>query len=391
MQSSEMSSPAPIKSSSPFIERLLGGRPPGFPSLLVWLELGILRNPYGMLTALVAAWLYIPAALAAAVSLGLYGALLATIFSVVSGDATIFASRVDIPLFGDAIASLSAKTSGVGAAVAGAMAGMAIGLILGLLWIFIGPFQDGLIDGLAVILATIAMGIGVGLLYTLYRVLLERRLLQITGARRLSRREAELILPLVEEAAARLKLAGHPPVLIDDTDDPGAFAYTRHIVITRGFLEDFAYDREAIRAVLAHELVHWHNGDPISALFIRGVALPLYLVQAAAGFLLNQTGNSLLRFLVWTVFWPVFVTVRYLVVPAQAVESRQAEYRADQGAVLAGYRSGMRQVLSRFRRSFEGGRNGWAAAICASHPPFELRLERLEEPGGAYPLPEDES
>jgi Zn-dependent protease with chaperone function len=375
----------------PLFERLLSGRPTGFPNLLVWLELGILRNPRGVLTALIAAWLYIPAALATAVSLGLYGATLATISSVVSGDATIFAAIVDIPPFGDAMATLSSKTGGVGAAVAGAIAGMAVGLIFGLVWIFLGPFEDGLIDGFAVILATIAMGVGVGLLYTLYRVVFERKLLHITGARRLSRREAALILPIIEEAAARLRLPNHPPVLIDDTDDPGAFAYTRHIVINRGFLEHFAYDQEAISAVLAHELVHWHNGDPISAIFTRGVALPLYVVQAAAGFLLNQARNSLLRFLVWMVFWPVFVTVRILVVPTQAADSREAEYRADQGAVLAGYREGMRQVLSSFRRSFEGGRNGWVAAVCASHPPFELRLERLEEPGRDYPLPEDES
>jgi Zn-dependent protease with chaperone function len=207
----------------------------------------------------------------------------------------------------------------------------------------------------------------------------------------MSRREAALILPLVEEAAARLGLPNHPPVLVDDSNEPAAFAYTRHIVITRGFLEHFAYDREPISAILAHELVHWRNGDPISASFVRGVALPLYVVQAAAGSLLNQTRNSLLRFLLWTIFWPVFVTVRYLVVPMQATDSREAEYRADQGAVLAGYRAGMRHILSDLRRSFEGGRNGWTAAICASHPPHELRLERLEEPGRDYSLPEDGS
>ncbi|MEU6797156.1 M48 family metalloprotease [Nonomuraea wenchangensis] len=390
MPLSEMSPSGPIGQRLPLLERLLTGRPTGFPSLLTWLELGILRNLRGALTALIAAWLYIPVALTAAVTFGLYGAMLATVFSATSPDGTIFAF-LDIPPLSDALATLSSKTGGVGVTVAGAALGMAIGFLLGLAWVFLGPFEDGLIDGFAVLLATIAMGVIVGLIYTLYRMVFERKLLHITGARRMSRREAALILPLVEEAAARLKLPNHPPVLVDDSDEPGAFAYTRHIVITRGFLEHFAYDREAISAVLAHELVHWRNGDPISAGFVRGVALPLYVVQAAAGFLLNQTRNSLLRFLLWTMFWPVFVTVRYLVVPMQATDSREAEYRADQGAVLAGYRAGMRQVLSSFRRSFEGGRNGWAAAICASHPPYELRLERLEEPGRDYSLPEDGS
>jgi hypothetical protein len=31
------------------------------------------------------------------------------------------------------------------------------------------------------------------------------------------------------------------------------------------------------------------------------------------------------------------------------------------------------------------------AAICASHPPYELRLERLEEQGREYPLPDPDA
>jgi Zn-dependent protease with chaperone function len=121
------------------------------------------------------------------------------------------------------------------------------------------------------------------------------------------------------------------------------------------------------------------------------VALPLYLVQAGGGWLHARARSSVLRFLVWLAFWPVFLTVRYFVVPMQAADARQAEYRADEGAVLAGHRVGMRRVLARFRRSFEGGRNGWVLAICASHPPNELRLECLEEPGHDYPLPDEDA
>jgi Zn-dependent protease with chaperone function len=121
------------------------------------------------------------------------------------------------------------------------------------------------------------------------------------------------------------------------------------------------------------------------------VALPLYLVQAGGGWLAARARNSVLRFLVWIAFWPVFVTVQYFVAPMQAADSRQAEYRADEGSVLAGHRTGMRRVLARFRRSFEGGRNGWVAAMCASHPPNELRLELLEEPGRDYQLPDDDA
>jgi hypothetical protein len=45
--------------------------------------------------------------------------------------------------------------------------------------------------------------------------------------------------------------------------------------------------------------------------------------------------------------------------------------------VVTGHSEGLRAVLER-RKSFESGRSGWDEAVCAEHPPNELRLERLE-------------
>jgi len=375
----------------PLVERLTEGRPTNFPSAVAWFRIGILRNLRGALTALVTAWFYVPAALASAAALAILAGAAGFVYSGISGDEPLPTELEAFPFIGDALHNLLLRSNGVFAAMLGVVVGALLGFVIGIVWVFLGPFEDGLVDGVATVLGALALGVVVGLAYTIYRVVLERRILQITGARRLSRREAAFLLPLVAEAAARLGLPNHPPVLIDDARDPNAFAYTRHIVVNQGLLDEFNYERQPIAAVLAHELVHWRNGDPISAAFVRGVALPLYLVQAGAGWLRDRARNSLLRFLVWTVFWPVFVTVRYVVVPMQAADSRQAEYRADEGAVLAGHRAGMRRVLTHFRRSFEGGRNGWVAAVCASHPPNELRLERLEEPGRDYPLPDDDA
>jgi Zn-dependent protease with chaperone function len=318
-------------------------------------------------------------------------AVAAYVYSGLAGAHSLPQVIRDIPLFGDAAQNLLLRSGGVEGAVVGAIAGAVIGFIIGIIWVFLGPFQNSVADGIATVFGALALGAVVGLLYAIYRVVLERRILHVTGARRLSRREAAFLLPLMAEAARRLGLQNHPPVLIDDSRDPNAFAYTRHIVVNQGLLDEFNYERAPIAAVLAHELVHWRNGDPISAAFVRGAALPLYLAQASGGWLRDRARSSVLRFLVWLVFWPVFVTVQYLVVPMQAADSRQAEYRADEGAVRAGHRAGMRQVLARFRRSFEGGRNGWVAAVCASHPPNELRLERIEEPGRDYPLPDEDA
>jgi Zn-dependent protease with chaperone function len=88
------------------------------------------------------------------------------------------------------------------------------------------------------------------------------------------------------------------------------------------------------------------------------------------------------------VAWPLLVTIRLFVMPMQAAGSRAAEYRADQAAVAAGLGRGLRRVLSRLRASFDGARNGWELSLCNTHPPNELRLERLEEPGVRYPLPD---
>jgi hypothetical protein len=69
----------------------------------------------------------------------------------------------------------------------------------------------------------------------------------------------------------------------------------------------------------------------------------------------------------------------------QAVGSRLAEYNADQAAVAAGHRAGLRLALARIG-SLDGPRNGWEQAVCATHPPTEIRLQRIEDPGHPYPL-----
>lgn len=376
---------------APLLERLAEGRPTNFPSVVEWLKVGIFRNMRGVMTALIAAWFNLPVAVAMAVGFAVISGLFGQ-FGAAVGIHSLSEKAADVPVVGEALASLVSRSGGVLVPLLAVFVGAVVGFVMGVLMVFVSLFHEGALEGISAIVGTVVGGLLVGLLYTVYRVVCERWLLRITGARRLSRREAELLLPIVRECAARLGLTNHPPVLIDDTREANALAYTRHIVINQGLLEEFNYDREAIAAVVSHELVHWRNGDPISAVFVRGVALPLYLVQAFAGWLLQQAGSSVvLRFLAWAVFWPVFITVKYVVMPMQAADARQAEYRADQGAVLVGHRVGMRRVLNRFRQSFESGRNGWVAAVCATHPPNELRLERLEEPGGHYPLPDEEA
>ncbi|BCB91509.1 hypothetical protein Psuf_088220 [Phytohabitans suffuscus] len=264
----------------------------------------------------------------------------------------------------------------------GALSGFAGGLLAP--WLV--DYMDDPVVTLVVVLLNVLLGLLVGVLYTIYGTVLEPWRLRLGGARRMSRREEEFLLPILHECGQRMGLPNLPRLLVDDGRVPNAFAYTRHIVVQRGLLLEFEYDREAVAGVLSHELAHWHNADGVAGLFVRGVALPLYIAHRAATLVLRIFDNSIVRFLAISVAWPVLVSVRYFIVPLQSMSARTAEYRADQGAVLAGHRDGLRLVLGRLRRSVDGSRNGWDEVICASHPPTELRLEALEREGVDYPL-----
>lgn len=372
------------------LERLAGGRPRYFPSVYAWLSVGIGRSWRGAAGALVGTWFYLPLAVfaagAGAVVFGAAG------FSVglAAGRDQIPDVVADLPVLGAALDSFLLRSGGILAGLAGVLLGLLFGFLAGLFGPWSARFTDDPVAGAGAVVGVAAAGFFVGMLYTSYRVIWEPSILRVSGARRLSRREAALIMPVVRACTQSLGLSNHPPVLIDDSREPNAFAYTRHIVVNQGLLDEFQYDRDVIAGALCHELVHWRNGDPLSAAFVRGIALPLYLIHAGAGWLTGRTRHPFVLFGVWVVFWPVLLTVKYVIMPLQAVDTRRAEFRADQGAVLAGHRDGLRRVIARLQQSFEAGRNGWTRSVCASHPPSELRLERLEDPARSYPLPDQD-
>ncbi|HEY8473599.1 MAG TPA: M48 family metalloprotease, partial [Natronosporangium sp.] len=345
----------------------------------------------GVFGALVATWFYLPFALFVAV-------VSAVVLGLVGFGGGLAISRRDIPavigglpILGDAIDSFLLRGGGVVGGLLGALLGLVLGFVGALLWFWAGQFADDPLAGLGWAIGVVAAGLLLGGVYTLYRVASEPVLLRAAGARRLSRREQALLLPIVLVCARRLGLPNHPPILINDDAEPTAIAYTRHIVLSRGLLKEFDYDREVIAGVVSHALVHWRNGDAISATFVRGVALPLYLIYGFAGWVTQKAKHPLVALVLWALLWPVLLTVRFFIMPLQAADARRAEYRADQGAVLAGYRDGLRRVIARLGNSFEATPNGWSQALSATHPASELRLERLEDPSRQYPLPDPDA
>jgi Zn-dependent protease with chaperone function len=240
---------------------------------------------------------------------------------------------------------------------------------------------------LVVALVEIFIAIIIALLYTAYAMRFERRRLELTGARRPSRREAELVDPIVDACVTRLGLAHRPVLLIRDDSDPGAMGHTRHIVVSTGLLQEFDFDPEPIGAVLGHELVHVANGDAVAHVFVKGLAWPLYLSYSVLSAIPRLVGHTFMKVLVWLFFWPIMFSVQGVLMPIQSADFRRSEYRADMGAILAGHRRGIRMLLGRMK-AIDASPSGWDAAICRTSPPSELRLERLEEPDTPYGLPD---
>ncbi len=362
-------------------------RPPGYRNGFIWFVTGMLRDKRGLAGALAAAWFNLPLAIFGGGAGLVVGAIIGYFGGArIGGSATSWAA--DIPVFGTMMDSALLQGGGILGLLAGAVIGAIAGFAAGLLLPWIGLVSADPAVAAGLFLGQLVVAFLVGVLYTVYQVGAEGAVFRIAGYRQPSRREKELILPILEDCARRLGLAKVPPLLMDDDRLPNAYAGARHIIVTRGFLDEFNYDEEPLAGVLCHELTHWRNADPLSGMFVRGVALPLYLAYNVFTWLMNFSSNGLVRVALLAASWPLMVCIRFFVVPLQAAGSRAAEYRADQGAVAAGHRQGIRRVLARFRDSFDGARNGWEAAICHSHPPNELRLEAVEEPGATYPLPD---
>ena len=374
-------------------------RPEAYPSYPSWLITGAGRDKLGLLGALLVTWYGLPVGILA----GGIGMVVGGIAGYVGGtfgplvgvkDLPIIGSLIsDTPFVGDFVASVAEHSGGI----LGMLVGIALGALAGFLIGFLGPWilmftTGGWLGGLAALAAQIPIAALTGLLYTTYAIASENIRFRIAGVRRPSRRERELLGPILHDCGRRLGLENLPTLMVDDDRGVNMYTGARHVVITRGFLDEFTYDPDPIAGVFCHELAHWRNADQISSYLIRGVALPFYIIynivwKVVVG-LSRRYAFSMLGLVLMIALWPMIVSVRFVLMPLQMLASRRHEYQSDHAAVAAGQRSGIRRTLARLRSSFDGARNGWEQSIGATHPPNELRLELIEELGVDYPLPD---
>ncbi len=167
------------------------------------------------------------------------------------------------------------------------------------------------------------------------------------------------------------------------------------VAVSQGLLQRF--NKNEIKAVLAHEIGHVANGDMVTLALIQGVinTFVIFFSRIIGNFvdkaiLKNENGHGI-------GFWiSSFVAEIILAFLASIIVmwfSRQREYRADaMGAQLAGassmvsalerlkQESGMPDELPDTMQAFginEGFKQG-LAALFASHPPLDQRISRLK-------------
>lgn len=353
---------------SPRIEP--NARPARYRSTGRWLERGAGRQEDGIIVAVIAAWTGVPFALWLA-AVGMIGGAVAGI---------VGASNIGL-------AHTFHVNEGVG--VLAAFAGAVIGALGGFLLIFVGYVSEP-----AQLLGAILSGLFIGGLGLWVIIGAESKLLSLRGYRRLSRREKEQLHTLLLETGYLMSLRVVPELWMTDSQRPEAFAHTRAIVVSKGLLD---YDETehaprpawtpgALGAILAHELHHWEMGDAVGDSMVWACFWPVVIAFNAGSWL--QSKGKGLAVLGWFLFWPAWVTTKLIVVPLMAKQTRLLEYQADQRAASLGdeYRLGLRLALTELTE-WEKPRTGWEQALAATHPPIELRLEKLEAPPQPEPAP----
>src|SRR5690606_1565745 len=166
------------------------------------------------------------------------------------------------------------------------------------------------------------------------------------------------------------------------------------VAVSLGLLQRF--ERDEVRAVLAHEIGHVANGDMITLTLIQGVVNTFVMFFARIigdlvdrVLLKNESGRGF-GFMIATLVAEIVLGI--LASMIVAAFSRYREYRADvSGATLAD-RGAMIRALQRLQAESNAGAessmpatmrafgiSGGMRNLFASHPPLEARIQALRD------------
>ncbi len=209
---------------------------------------------------------------------------------------------------------------------------------------------------------------------------------------------SQQLVQIVHQLAKSAGMRVMPQVGIYDSPDVNAFATgpTKNralVAVSSGLLARM--NRGQLEGVLGHEVAHITNGDMVTMTLVQGVvnAFVMFIARVIA-FALSQNvkeeNRHMVHFLAVIVLEIVLSILGAIVV---AFFSRMREFRADkEGARLAG-RDKMIDALRGLQRVFDphtsddhasvatlkiSGKSGSFLALFSTHPPLELRIQKLE-------------
>ena len=281
-------------------------------------------------------------------------------------------------------------------------------LMLALLWVaFMGLlFWAGVPWFLVLVFALIAV------LFQYYGS--DKLVLMTTGAKEVTPEQEPHLHATIERLAAMADMPKPKKVAVMETHVPNAFATGRNpknaaVAVTRGLMARL--NEKEIEAVLAHELTHVKNRDVMVLTWASLIVIMAgYLMQMLFWMSLfggfggrgRQGGGGQAALIMMAVYVGTIVIyfVSQLLILAL---SRYREYAADRGsAILTGAPMQLASALSKISndmyripekdlRQVEHAnaffivsalKGDGAAALLASHPPVEKRIERLRSMQG---------
>lgn len=216
--------------------------------------------------------------------------------------------------------------------------------------------------------------------------------------------DEQRLIQTVHHLAQSAGLRDMPEVGVYDSPELNAFATgptkSRSLVaVSTGLLRSMNY--EEVEGVLGHEITHIANGDMVTMTLLQGVVnafvmflsrVIAYAIAVAMRSERDSRGLSTgIFYLVSFLLEIVFMILGSIVV---AWFSRFREYRADQGGAMLAGRQKMIGALRALQRNYEvvdpkrnaaietmqiSGRGSGLMRLFASHPPLELRIQRLQE------------
>jgi heat shock protein HtpX len=199
---------------------------------------------------------------------------------------------------------------------------------------------------------------------------------------------------------------GMPEVAIFDSPEMNAFATGARrdnalVAVSTGLLHGM--QRDEVEAVLGHEVAHVANGDMVTLTLLQGVLNTFVIfLSRVVGFLIDRfinrsedgeesSGTGPGYFVTSLLLQIVFGIGASMIV---AWFSRRREFRADDGGAQLVNPGAMARALDRLRvqqgepsalpanmKAFGISGGGGLLALFASHPPLEVRIQRLMDAG----------